>query len=339
MRILIATGIYPPDIGGPAKYAKNLKDQFELIGCEVFVLSYGIEKKLPIIFRQLYYIIRLMKIIRKVDCILALDIVSTGFPAVLLGKIFRKNVVTRVGGDYLWESYVNETNKLISIKQFNYHKPKFSIKLKIIEYMQSYVFKSSSWLVFNTIWIKNIFDYSYNLNIEKNSIIENFWPKKEKKLVAKKNIEKKFLFVGRNSKVKNIDVLKDIFIDINKKRNDISLEIINNESQDIVKQKMIDSYAIILPSIADVAPNVIAEALAVNKPCILTKETGLYKQLEDIVLFVNPYSSEEIKRKILFLADDINYKEYVDKIKQYNYVYTWKSIAKDFLNIFQNICN
>jgi len=29
MKILIATGIYPPDIGGPAKYAKSLAEELE----------------------------------------------------------------------------------------------------------------------------------------------------------------------------------------------------------------------------------------------------------------------------------------------------------------------
>ncbi len=48
MKILICTGIYPPDIGGPAQYADNLKDEFLKQGNAVKILTYKLEKKLPI---------------------------------------------------------------------------------------------------------------------------------------------------------------------------------------------------------------------------------------------------------------------------------------------------
>jgi hypothetical protein len=32
MRIIIATGIYPPEVGGPALYAKGVKESLERAG-------------------------------------------------------------------------------------------------------------------------------------------------------------------------------------------------------------------------------------------------------------------------------------------------------------------
>ncbi|OHA54130.1 MAG: hypothetical protein A2Z62_00105, partial [Candidatus Terrybacteria bacterium RIFCSPLOWO2_02_42_20] len=55
LNILICTGIYPPDIGGPAKYAKNLTDEFSRNGNKVKVLAYGMEKKMPIGARHFWY--------------------------------------------------------------------------------------------------------------------------------------------------------------------------------------------------------------------------------------------------------------------------------------------
>lgn len=41
LRILIATGIFPPDIGGPATYVQNLHEELPKFGCEVKVITYG----------------------------------------------------------------------------------------------------------------------------------------------------------------------------------------------------------------------------------------------------------------------------------------------------------
>ena len=45
-KILICTGIYPPRIGGPAQYAKEVKEELERRGNIVKVLTYKLEYKL-----------------------------------------------------------------------------------------------------------------------------------------------------------------------------------------------------------------------------------------------------------------------------------------------------
>ncbi len=45
MRILIATGIYPPDIGGPATYSKLLFDELPKKGMEVEVIASTMSSK------------------------------------------------------------------------------------------------------------------------------------------------------------------------------------------------------------------------------------------------------------------------------------------------------
>ena len=41
MKIVLATGIYPPDIGGPATYVSCLASEFSRLGMEVIVVTYG----------------------------------------------------------------------------------------------------------------------------------------------------------------------------------------------------------------------------------------------------------------------------------------------------------
>jgi len=47
LKVLIATGIFPPDIGGPATYVEALCEELPKQGCEVKVVTYG-EKKFSI---------------------------------------------------------------------------------------------------------------------------------------------------------------------------------------------------------------------------------------------------------------------------------------------------
>src|SRR3989344_253422 len=118
LKILIATGIYPPDIGGPAEYAFNLEREFRTMGYEVAVLSFGLEKKLPIGIRHLYYFFRVLCNAPGTTFILALDTWSVGLPTLLAAKLCGKKVIMRIGGDFLWESYVERSKHLIPLSRF-----------------------------------------------------------------------------------------------------------------------------------------------------------------------------------------------------------------------------
>ena len=41
MKIVLATGIYPPDIGGPATYVRNLAERLTAMGGQVTVIAYA----------------------------------------------------------------------------------------------------------------------------------------------------------------------------------------------------------------------------------------------------------------------------------------------------------
>ena len=141
MKILIATGIYPPDVGGPAKYGKSLAEEFLSQAPEVKVLCYTVEKKIPIGLRHVWYFFRVLFHLYKTDLIIALDMFSTGFPAILAGKLFGKKTILRVGGDFLWETYTDKTGNLIKLEEFYQNLPKLPFKFSIIKYLQKFTLK------------------------------------------------------------------------------------------------------------------------------------------------------------------------------------------------------
>ena len=60
MKILICTGIYPPEIGGPAQYAKNLSEFWQKEGHRVNVKVFSRFNFLPTGLRHLVYFFNIL---------------------------------------------------------------------------------------------------------------------------------------------------------------------------------------------------------------------------------------------------------------------------------------
>lgn len=333
MKILICTGIYPPDIGGPALYAENLYKQFEVLGHDVRVASYRLERKLPTVIRHLFYFFKIILKIANSDLVLILDTFSVGLPAVLAGKLFRKKTILRIGGDFLWEMYLERGGKPVALENFYKRMPKINLKEKFILNMQKFIFNKCTALVFTTPWQRDIFLDYYKFNNKKAHIIDNYFGDKIK---TQKPEGKVFLYAGRQIKLKNVESIKNIFTELSKSSN-LNLEIVNSLSHDELIEKMKSIYAVILPSYSEVSPNFIIDALSLNKPFILTKECGYKDRLKDLGLFIDPFNKEDIKNKVFMMADSENYDKFRKNIENFNYRHSWQDMAREFVGVYKKI--
>ena len=102
-RVLIATPLYPPEIGGPATYTKLLGDH--LLNSEIIVriVRFNDFRHLPTIARHAAFAWRVFWQARFADIIFAQDPVSTGFPASLAALARHKIFLLKIVGDYAWE--------------------------------------------------------------------------------------------------------------------------------------------------------------------------------------------------------------------------------------------
>lgn len=103
MKVLVATGLYPPEIGGPATHIEILEREMPARGIEIVTVPFGWVRTYPKIVRHVVYTFLLLRHSRGVSCVYALDPVSVGLPALLVSIIARKKFVLRVVGDYAWE--------------------------------------------------------------------------------------------------------------------------------------------------------------------------------------------------------------------------------------------
>lgn len=333
-KIVIATPLYPPQIGGPAQYAFNLEREFRALGYQVVTVKFATVLSWPAGLRHLIYFFKLWPALHRADCCLILDTFSVALPAVLAAKIFGVKTIIRTGGDFLWEFYVERTNDLVLLRHFYQTRLlSLSIKERLIFWLSRWVVLHCQQLVFSTVWQQKIWHQPYRLTREHCSVIENYYGPKEKSELPPQKI---FLTGTRPLKWKNQIRLTKAFIQAQTK---IS-EIFNNDSSapfnEFIK-KIAGCYAVVLVSLGDISPNLILDAIRYHKPFILTKETGLYDRLKDVGIFVDPENVAEIAEKIIWLADDKNYLVARQKIERFNFTHSWLEIAKEFISLFQKI--
>jgi len=246
MKVIIATGIFPPDIGGPAIYVEKLAQELENKGINVKVITYSdnginsnyqrsynfpvvrISRNYPLLIRYFLYFWNLLKIAKDADIIYAQDLFSSGLPAVLVKKILRKKLVIRLGGDFLCEKAI--TKRWFKGSLSTYYKQPKNILEKLFLKIAQYGLKRTDIIVFSTSWQKNIYLENYKISQDKIRIIENPFPdvKNQKTKKITETVNNKIIFAGRLIKLKNIDFLINAFSQVIIEYPDLKLEIIGN---------------------------------------------------------------------------------------------------------------
>ena len=117
MNILIATGIYPPEIGGPATFVPAIVQRWVAAGHTVRVVTYGdaqtrrtdtwpvevVRRNGGPVVRYVRYFFRVLRAARTADVVFAQGGVSEGLPAMAAACVRNVPCVVRIPGDYAWE--------------------------------------------------------------------------------------------------------------------------------------------------------------------------------------------------------------------------------------------
>jgi len=154
MRVLIATGLYPPEIGGPATYARLFEERLPDYGFEVDVLPFREVKRFPRIVRHFLYIFKLIRMSRFVDVILVQDTVSTGFPAALVSRIIGIPLIVRVPGDYAWEQGRQRFGVLENLDDFQNRR--YGPVVQFLRAVQKFTVLSASRVIAPSKYLANI---------------------------------------------------------------------------------------------------------------------------------------------------------------------------------------
>ena len=156
MRILIATGIYPPDVGGPATYSKLLVDELPKHGFDVSVVSFGDFKHLPKVFSHFACFLKIMKCGKHTDIIYAQDPVSVGLPSALAARFLKKRFMLRLGGDYAWEQGVQRYGVTDLPISFSRKSSGYPIVIQILKKIQTWVASKAEKIIVPSEYLKKV---------------------------------------------------------------------------------------------------------------------------------------------------------------------------------------
>lgn len=151
-RICVLSGIYPPNIGGPAKFAVTFTDYLSKRGIPSSVITYSdtetstevlaqtkvmkISRKIPLPFRYLLTIQRIRQEAKKGTTFIA----NGCFLEILLASFTTKiQYITKVPGDIVWERARNANKTQLTVDDFQYAKLKPKLKFFRFLFSQSLI--------------------------------------------------------------------------------------------------------------------------------------------------------------------------------------------------------
>lgn len=156
MKILLAAGLFPPDIGGPATYAELIAHELPKRGIDVDVVPYSRVRGMSKIWRHIVYGYVLWQRSRFVDAIFALDPMSVGVPARIVAFLRRKPFLLRLGGDYVWEQSVQRFGVSETLDDYTAHALPRSWKVWLLATIQTWVAKGAVTVIVPSQYLKKI---------------------------------------------------------------------------------------------------------------------------------------------------------------------------------------
>lgn len=324
MKIVLATGIYPPEIGGPATYCRALAEEFSKKGWNAVVVTYGgmdqsnngsmdqwrvirTPRSLPII-RWFRYARALKKHGSDADAVIAFSSISAGVP-LWIAHLRKPKKILRLGGDFFWERYTDRGG----MKGLRAWYESKTTAQQAANWIMQQILRTFDHIVFSTEFQKKIYEDHY-WGLESVSVIENALPSGTPKR-HERHEPFRLLFMGRFVGFKNLPMLiKAIwglpntsltFVGDGPMRS----QLIAHSSQlpmtflppahGAEKERIFaDHDLLILPSLTEISPNVALEARTAGLPVLLTKETGLSGELMQGMMVHDISTTEKIKKTI-----------------------------------------
>jgi glycosyltransferase involved in cell wall biosynthesis len=155
MRVVIATPLYPPEIGGPATYAKLLYEGLPGKDIEVEVVKFSDVRHLPKFIRHYVYYRHVLRAARSADAILALDPVSVGLPALKAAQKAGKPFVVKIVGDYAWEQGQQRFGVTENLDEF-VKTDRVPVRVKMLRAIQTRVAQTAIRVIVPSEYLKHI---------------------------------------------------------------------------------------------------------------------------------------------------------------------------------------
>ncbi|MBP7134268.1 glycosyltransferase family 4 protein [Patescibacteria group bacterium] len=312
MKILFATGIYPPEIGGAASAVHDAALALVRIGHEVTVVTYGaqettsendsgirvvrVSRRGSVLERYVRFAAQVRQASSEATCVCVTDISSAGIPVrlALLGKTVP--VLYRLGGERAWENAIQHKKIFVPLRRYwrerlgGFSQWCTEQQYKIILGPVRQIMVVSSLLRDCLVQIEPRWDKKIRVVPTRIRRVQG-----EKRQDA--HTPRRFIFVGRFTVVKNLAFFvralrrlasespsfeclfvgdgEEYALRASELKSLSQVQMLGLKSREETHALLRTADVLVLPSITDVYPQVVIEALSMGVPVLMTSEHGL----------------------------------------------------------------
>lgn len=313
-KVLICTGIFPPQIGGPATYSKLLLDRLPKRGIDVRVQSFGWVIKYPKIIRHILYFFKVLFCGINKDIIYAQDPVSVGFPALIAAKILRKKFYLKIVGDYAWEQGSQRNGVTDLLDQFSTEYDKYPFLVRILKKVEFFVADHADKIIVPSNYLKKIV-MNWRIQGDKIQVIYNAFHAPDFH-GTREEMRKKFninfpmiISVGRLVPWKGFDTLIALMKDISKEIKGVKLYIVGDGPDkdylaNCVKENEVEDVVVLTGKMKQ---NDLFEYIKASDLFVLnTSYEGLSHQLLEVLYLGTPILCSDAGGNIEVIDSELN---------------------------------
>jgi len=183
MKIILSTPLYPPEIGGPATYIKELAERLQSKH-QITIVAYAnagetipgttlvtVSKRRPLPIRLVKFLISLYKASKEADVIYAQNAVAAGLPSIIVGALRKIPVVIKFVGDEAWERATQLRITSRPLEDF-LEKPEGNLRIRLIMKLQGFVLRRANAVTTPSKYLGEAIIRTYGLN--KNKVVINY---------------------------------------------------------------------------------------------------------------------------------------------------------------------
>lgn len=376
MKIILATPIYPPEIGGPATYTVEIATRLQG-SHDIVVVAYTdtgekvegttlipVKKNRPLPLRLFSFFFTLLQVAKGADIIYAQNAMAAGLPAMLVGKFRRIPVVVKFVGDEAWERATQSRQTSKRLEEFLESKDG-NIKIRLMKWIEGIVLRNVAIITTPSAYLLEVLKKTYhfpprrgvvNYNAVDPVAIDTAVSRRPHQIITTARL---VAWKGVEGIIEAVSVLKNKFPNVKllvagdgperKKLEDLtqSLAVTKHvqflgrvEHAEVLKLQQA-STASILNSTYEGLPYIVLENFATKTPVVATNIPGTNETVyhEKTGLLVEPGDNNGLRDAITRVFEDAALREKIvaGGEKLLREKFSWQSHISTLLGIFTSL--